>query len=255
MQPSLRNDEASTAVTLLRRITRSVALALGFALVAFASPAWAKVSCAKTDMKACKSMCAKKDATSCMNLSMLYLDSDDKVARLTMEKACKLKSGEACVYAAAFSDSGRGGEKDSKRAEMWFQTGCKLKNTSACGKLAEMLYEADRKAEAVKWYEAACKLGSLNMCGALGQMEVQGDGIPQNGKRGVARLERVCDAGIGRGCVEAGVAYELGEVDGHKDRASAMPLYKRACSATKPDDRGCTYAARELSDDDVTAPR
>jgi TPR repeat protein len=255
MQPSSRNDKASARVTLLRRICHTVTLALGFAVVAFASPAWAKASCAKTDLKACKAMCANKDATSCMNLSFLYLDTDDKLARLTMEKACTLKSGEACVYAGTFANAGRGEAKDDKRAARWWTTGCKLKNTGACGKLAEMLYEADRKPEAVTWYAAACKLGSLNMCGALGQMEVQGDGIPKNGKRGVARLEAVCDAGIGRGCVEAGVAYELGEVDGHKDRERAMTLYKRACGATKPDDRGCTYAAREVTDDDVTARR
>jgi TPR repeat protein len=223
------------------------------AMVALGSaPAFAVKSCEKTDFKACEKLCKKKDARSCMNLAFLLMGieegapaTDDKQARVVMEGACKLKLGEACVYAGTMADAGRGQAKSTEHAHAWWDKGCKLKHGGSCMKLAFASYESGDKPKAAKYHEAACKNGEPSSCGALGQMEVQGDGIPAAPERGVKRLVGLCDGkGMGRACVEAGIAYEKAEVGKAPDLARAKALYQKGCDAAKSDPRGCTSAKR-----------
>lgn len=223
---------------------------LALALLLVATPAWAGGPCAKTDFKGCKKLCARKQAQSCMRLGFLYMgiekgadETDDKKARVAMESACNAKFGEACVYLGSMAEVGRGAPASLPLAQSWWEKGCTFKNGGACLKLAESLEAAGDKPRAATYYELSCKNGEPDACGMLGLMEIKGDGIPAAPERGVKRLLKVCrERGIGRGCVEAGIAYEKGEVP--QDMFRAQLLYHEGCKAKKPDSRGCEYAER-----------
>jgi TPR repeat protein len=208
--------------------------------------------CGKTDFKSCEKQCANKQGPSCLRLGMLYLGmengapaEDDTKARKAFEDACNYKTGEACVYAGDYAKVGKGGRPASaQEAHGWWEKGCRLNHGGSCLKLASALYDSGDKVKAAKYYEPACKHGEPSACGALGLMELKGDGIPAAPERGVRRFEVLCEHGIGKGCVEAGIAYERGEVGGREDMARARLLYEKGCKAAKPDDRGCTYAKK-----------
>lgn len=223
------------------------------ALLLVATPAWA-APCAKTDFKACKQKCAKKQPESCMRLGFLYMGiekgadvTDDVKAREVMETACNARLGEACVYLGTMADAGRGAPKSKELARSWWEKGCTFKNGGACLKLAFAIEAMGDKPRAATYYGLACKHREWAGCGILGQMEVQGDGIPAAPQRGLKRLLGVCrDHGLGRGCVEAGIAYERGEIGG-ADLFRAQLLYQEGCKARVPEQLGCDHAARLAS--------
>ena len=215
--------------------------------------AWVSAApCEKTDYPACEKGCAKKQGTSCMRLGFLLMGieqgapaKDDGKARAAMEEACALKTGEACVYAGTMAEVGRGQKASIEVARAWWDKGCKQGHGGSCDKAAFSFYETGEKAKAAKYHELACRGGETRDCGALGQMEIQGDGIPAAPERGVKRLIAACtDRGSGHACVEAGVAYEKGEVGKAPDLARARQLYAKGCAAKQKDERGCAYAKR-----------
>lgn len=170
---------------------------------------------------------------------------DDVKARAAMEKACTLRTGEACVYAGGMADAGRGQKPSLAVARTWWEKGCKQGHGGSCDKLAFGFYDEGDKVKAARYHALACKGGETRDCGALGQMELQGDGIPKAPERGLKRLIAACeDGGSGHACVEAGIAYEKGEVGTGPDLTRAKPFYVKACAAKQPDDRGCAYAKR-----------
>jgi hypothetical protein len=91
--------------------------------------------------------------------------------------------------------------------------------------------------------ELACKFGSRTAAACSGRWSCWA----KASRRRVKHLLTACNkSGIGRGCVEAGIAYERGEV-GKEDIFRAQLLYAMGCRARKPDQRGCDYAKKLAS--------
>jgi TPR repeat protein len=170
-------------------------LARVIAFLLLATPAWAGAPCAKTDFKACKQKCAKKQPESCMRLGFLYMGiekgadvTDDGKARAAMEFACSAKFGEACVYTGTMAEVGRGQAASVDVARSWWDKGCSFNHGGSCLKFATSVDEAGDKPRAARYYELACKFGEPDGCGVLGQMELLGKGIPAAPERGVKHL-------------------------------------------------------------------
>ncbi|MCC6554320.1 MAG: sel1 repeat family protein [Polyangiaceae bacterium] len=90
---------------------------------------------------------------------------------------------------------------------------------------------------------AACDQGDAASCVTLGMMHREGKGAPKDSPRAVTLLQKGCDGGQLKGCVQAGeILYNVAP----KDQTRAAALFKKACDggeATGCVDLGWAYSA------------
>lgn len=188
-------------------------------------------------------MCEAGTATGCTMLADLYHRQGDVrehyEAGLLLERGCQGGSVDACIRLAR--ELGRGGLgvlPDPDRARSLLTPLCEDDRAPACAELG-VLHEhglggdAD-VTQARAFYERACERRSGIGCYRLG-LAYREDRPRPDHERAVALFREACDSGeIGKACGSLAAAYDLGR-GVEQSRATALPLYHRACDAGHAD--------------------
>lgn len=194
----------------------------------------------------------------------------DKVREFS-EKGCTLDDGEACARLGFAELEGNGGPKDEARALTLMKKACSLSALRGCRAAAGILLDAtpadptaaiplgeklctakfedgcfilgmalfDSKKDyprALAQVDAACndenheKRGFA--CNIAGAITFDGLGMKKDPARGMAYLEKACEAGYAEGCANAATMYKRGS-GVPRNPAKAAELSAKACALGK----------------------
>lgn len=184
--------------------------------------------------------CGLKVAWACTSLGVLTLHGragkvDGEAALALMTKGCEGGDAAGCFDAALVTGALKAGAAGRSASAALLGKACGLGHGLACLQYAERLRAGDGVTRDEKAAEAllnkSCK-GDRDSAACIGKLQVQADGATggKTGKNAVAKLQKLCDAGVLVACSAVAGLYRRGQVV-ERDRAQAGVLYGRVCAA------------------------
>jgi TPR repeat protein len=183
------------------------------------------------DQKACKAGKGKV----CVALGQKALEANDKSHAFELyTKACTLKVGEGCGFAATMQVTGDGIEKDVAKGHALRGKACELGHAPSCNDLGASWSEgkdgADKVdfAKAKTFYDKACKLDDGLGCFNYGNVFREGEGEKVDLKKAFASFDKSCKLNAAKGCTELGIMYYEGKTVA-KNKDKAVEALTKAC--------------------------
>jgi TPR repeat protein len=202
--------------------------------------------------------CEADDPFACEKLGSLYfvgrgVPKHPFHALALWTYACEKGVGVACEQAGAELVSGAKVPRDLERAVQLYDTGCAHQRASACTRAGELwsggllqpgaavqsgLTPAPRRA--ARAFRRGCDRGDPAGCHALALALLEGRGVTQDAKSGIALLERACTSEHATSCRQLATLHGEG-LFLKRDGALARTYQQRACEVG--DGGSCTEVA------------
>ena len=143
--------------------------------------------------------------------------------------ACRRGARGACLFAADDLATGLGVVADTGAARAGYAALCDADVPTACFRLADLLDDDDRPADAARLFARACDDGLPAACTALGFAHYTARGAAWEVDRARALYQRGCELGDPWGCANLGELELLG-VGAAPDAAAARAHFTAACT-------------------------
>ncbi len=208
--------------------------------------------------------CERDDPIACEKLGSLYfvgkgVPKHPFHAMALWTYACEKGVGVACEQAAVELVSGTRMPRDLERALAFYDTGCTHGRASACTHVGELLSGgllhagtvvkselAPAPRRAARAFRRGCDRGDAAGCHALALALLEGRGVTQDPKEGLALLERACAGEDGTSCRQLAALHGEGLFVKRDDKV-ALHYQRRACTAG--DGPSCTELALRARDE------
>ena len=189
--------------------------------------------------------CSKKDGDGCFNLARMYANGTGAAASASIAFAmyntlCSAKDQRGCFGMAQLYEIGRGVEQNWDTATTLYTQACNAEYAPACSQMGTMLINIPDLADpdaGMAFVQKGCNLGDARGCVQLGVLYLDGRTGTTNIEKAQKIFVETCEEKIGFGCFQLGKMYDQGlGIEENKDKA--LELFQKGCDMLNGDSCG-----------------